>query len=388
VKTAGCVRVLDVVARYTSPSLGCTQAAVDLLCAAVNDAEVWRESWQVMRNLLQPAGAPGLAASNRLLATLHTPPPAAQEDLVRWSEQLRGAVFLVSMAHWGSASVANQRHSRTQVLETLTAAATAAAGCGEETVGTEVLMSVSRLVRTVGRELRLEWGPACRALAAVLSRDAARLHHSPPPAPPVSLLTSPPTGRAAGAWQRGERESAAAGEASGSGAGGGAAAGSGAVLLATVRVDAKTGQAVRGVLDAMATLRRSGDWHGQDADYFLVVKSAMGLRMQGGQDTGMSEESSGQLVEEGLALEALAFDAASIHPAHAGWLGRLPPLMDAFFRRSAQAAVRLGALEVTSPRPNSRPNISLSIRVQFPHRAPSASRAECGGGCADRWCDS
>ena len=102
----------------------------------------------------------------------------------------------------------------------------------------------------------------------------------------------------------------------------------------------------------------------------------------------MSEESSGQLVEEGLALEALAFDAASIHPAHAGWLGRLPPLMDAFFRRSAQAAVRLGALEVTSPRPNSRPNISLSIRVQFPHRAPSASRAECGGGCADRWCDS
>eukprot|EP00741_Cyanophora_paradoxa_P012597 tig00020614_g12172.t1 len=150
-----CVGFLAVAVRRTTLPASCVEAFNAALCHAVNLDPLSRQAWPIMKAALgSGAGQAGLRA---LAGLLDGRRGAAEAPLVR------GAVFFLGMAAWGSTRVPTLRYPFSAIV----AAMQRALSCPHPIVPYEVLLALRRLLRKYGPELRGEWEGVVGALRAV-----------------------------------------------------------------------------------------------------------------------------------------------------------------------------------------------------------------------------
>ncbi|KJE91024.1 hypothetical protein, variant [Capsaspora owczarzaki ATCC 30864] len=142
-----CLSVLDWFIRSGAIPVPCLTQTIAVLCRTVNIEVVSQTSWQSMRNLLKSAIGYNVLRTMCLMLE-EQPPQRPPTDL------LRGAVFFLGMATWGSQRVQSLRHSFTTVLPAFVAVLTSK----QLVVAYEVTLSLSRLLKKYGAELDpVEW---------------------------------------------------------------------------------------------------------------------------------------------------------------------------------------------------------------------------------------
>jgi len=146
---------------------------ISCLCRVVNLAELTKDAWNTMRNLM--GTHLGHSALYNLCQMIHN---AANRDDVAL---IRGAVFYIGMSLWGTTSVKSLKYSAMTVLPTFMAALKA----DHQLVTYEVTLQVERLVVRHGDDLRApSWEEAVNILLQLVSHldqcDTtlrATLHH-------------------------------------------------------------------------------------------------------------------------------------------------------------------------------------------------------------------
>eukprot|EP00736_Rhodelphis_marinus_P004723 Rmarinus@m.3964 len=110
------------------------------LCMTVNVAA--DKSWNIMQVILHANGYIGVTG---ILSIMENPGESP--------EIIRGAVYFISMATWGSRSISTLHVPYMAVLPSLRAAL----DCNNEVVAYEVVLSLHRLVKKYGESLHQEW---------------------------------------------------------------------------------------------------------------------------------------------------------------------------------------------------------------------------------------
>ncbi|XP_013385066.2 tuberin [Lingula anatina] len=138
-----CLQVLDTVVCYSFLPSDSLYYFIEALCRSVNVEKFCQTSWKLMRNLLGThLGHSGIYTMCCILQdnrNLH--------DV----SLLRGAVFFVGMALWGSKKVTSLKHTPSSVLPSFLQALQ----CKHALVAFEVVLSLERLVKKYGKELQL-----------------------------------------------------------------------------------------------------------------------------------------------------------------------------------------------------------------------------------------
>ncbi|KFD73165.1 hypothetical protein M514_04823 [Trichuris suis] len=138
-----CLDVFEVILCYSFWPEGTLQRVVILLCSLVNRKDCCQKAWTVARNLL---------CSDHGNAIICYVCKVVKEGLARQDEMLvRGAIFTVGMALWGSQKVETLSVSPTAILPSLRSAME----INSPYVVFEVSLSMQRLVRKYGRSLEM-----------------------------------------------------------------------------------------------------------------------------------------------------------------------------------------------------------------------------------------
>jgi len=359
-----CLAFFDVVARYTMPQENSVRTLTETLCRAVNEAKVSKDSWLVMRSVLM--GAYCSVAFNRLLDILQEPPrsksilPAtsvlhkvAESDFdpERHTNKTRGAIYLVSMAAWGSSKVESlsMLYSRQSILEALLASVEANQ---EPIIAHEILLSVDRLLKTSGNTLRFEW----TVIITMLQRIAAVMNFSIGPS--ASFVSQSPKARMVQAIDASETQhepqrfgtnysrsldqdsfmalSRAAmmsssqknllvsSESSLTSSRANPRAQDAAMNLKTCSVELED---LKRVLATMKAMHDSDMFQGLEADFYGLIRMVVAH------------------VPEQLALECFEHHIDLIYPAHPLWLQTLSEVMFSFYKTCTFPEVRVRALQ-------------------------------------------
>ncbi|KAJ3183780.1 Tuberous sclerosis 2-like protein [Geranomyces variabilis] len=128
--------LLDAVVRYGTVPRAALSVVTRTLCFAVNMNDSSQAAWQIMRNLLKSHRARHTMSE---LFSIVDPPPDSPATAVL---QVRGAVFIIAMANWGSQRVKSLSYSLRYLLPYLQRATELHA----ESVDTEILLSLQQLI--------------------------------------------------------------------------------------------------------------------------------------------------------------------------------------------------------------------------------------------------
>ncbi|KAK6169153.1 hypothetical protein SNE40_020258 [Patella caerulea] len=141
-----CMEVLDAVVCYSYLPSSSLYHFIAALCHLVNIARVCKESWELMRKLLGThLGHSSIHTMCCMLQDRRQPVDAIL---------LRGAVFFIGMALWGSSRVQSLKQTATSVLPSFLQALWS----HKPIVGHEVILSLQRLVKKYGKDLQnLSW---------------------------------------------------------------------------------------------------------------------------------------------------------------------------------------------------------------------------------------
>eukprot|EP00742_Colponemidia_sp_Colp-10_P008317 GILJ01009000.1.p1 GENE.GILJ01009000.1~~GILJ01009000.1.p1 ORF type:complete len:1747 (-),score=226.90 GILJ01009000.1:122-5362(-) len=166
-----CLGFFDVVVRYGTVPQSSIQSYVCALCRTVNVES--QESWQIMKNLLHSNCAyQGLSV---LLSVLDRAGACLLPDTKDTISLLRGAVFFIGMATWGSQRIDNFQIPYSAVLPSFCRVL----GCKHTVVVYEVVLSVRRLTKKYGSSLRGEWDMVLAILSGlqpyVQTKDSSSL---------------------------------------------------------------------------------------------------------------------------------------------------------------------------------------------------------------------
>ncbi|ESP04643.1 hypothetical protein LOTGIDRAFT_61259, partial [Lottia gigantea] len=137
-----CMEVLDAVVCYSYLPVSSLHHFIAALCRLVNIAKVCKESWKLMRKLL--GTHLGHSSIYTMCCMLQDRSQPVDGIL------LRGAVFFIGMALWGSSRVQSLKQSQTTVLPSFLQALNSR----HSIVGHEVVLSIQRLVKKYGKELQ------------------------------------------------------------------------------------------------------------------------------------------------------------------------------------------------------------------------------------------
>ncbi|XP_074649402.1 tuberin-like [Tubulanus polymorphus] len=139
-----CLNVFDAVICYSVLPSQALYAFVTTLCRLVNIEKFCQVSWKLMRNLLGThLGHSGIYVMCSLLKDNHN-----MSDF----HLLRGAIFFIGMAMWGSRRVSTLKHTMASVLPSVLQAVSQ---CNHPVVSYEVVLSLGRLVKKYGKELQV-----------------------------------------------------------------------------------------------------------------------------------------------------------------------------------------------------------------------------------------
>lgn len=148
-----CKRFLRIFSSIVSNGYACAMGRPDCLrtlCCMVN--EDGHGTWNIMKTLLKSPW--GHQVLRGLLQILDNAP-----DYSHWI--LRGAVFFVGMSCWGSQRVAQLQFSWGTILPSLLSAIS----CDHGVAVFEVILSIQRLIKKYGSDMRVEWDIVLEILA-------------------------------------------------------------------------------------------------------------------------------------------------------------------------------------------------------------------------------
>ncbi|XP_038058921.1 tuberin-like [Patiria miniata] len=136
------LKVLEAVVCYSCLPTDALYNFVTALCRTVGVQEFAQASWKLMRNLF------GTHLGHSAIYTMCSIMENGQNqgDVIL----LRGAVFYVGMARWGSMRVQSLKHNFTSVLPSFLKALR----CKHPTVAYEVTLSLQRLVKKYGKDMQ------------------------------------------------------------------------------------------------------------------------------------------------------------------------------------------------------------------------------------------
>lgn len=139
-----CLRCMDEIVRYSRLPSTCIAPFVSALCRTVNIERYSGFSWTIMKNVLQTYG---YSCFLSLCHILDEPLNQGMTNL------LRGAVFFLGMAVWGSQRISTLGVTPSQLLPSLTRVL----DCDAPIVAHEVCLAIRRLIRKFGDSLHFEW---------------------------------------------------------------------------------------------------------------------------------------------------------------------------------------------------------------------------------------
>ncbi|KAI8922195.1 hypothetical protein DFJ77DRAFT_485057 [Powellomyces hirtus] len=150
--------LLDAIVRYGTVPLAALSSVTRTLSFAVNMNDSSQEAWQIMRNLLKSHRA------RHTMAELFRIVDPSSEKPATSVLQVRGAVFIISMANWGSQKVKSLSYSFRYLLPCLQQATQ----LEEDMVDTEILLSLQQLISEYRENLSvLEWEAIADILAGM-----------------------------------------------------------------------------------------------------------------------------------------------------------------------------------------------------------------------------
>ncbi|KAL3877536.1 hypothetical protein ACJMK2_035233 [Sinanodonta woodiana] len=167
-----CLDVLDAVLCYSFLPSECLQHFIGALCIMVNMPKYCGASWELMRKLL------GTHLGHSCIFTMCCMLQDKQQSADY--KMLRGAVFYIGMALWGSKKVTSLKHTPTAVLPSFQQVCS----CGNQNVLNEVVLSIQRLVRKYGKDLTLVTWDIVLDIIEVTIKQFEIISSSSPPVDP------------------------------------------------------------------------------------------------------------------------------------------------------------------------------------------------------------
>ncbi|XP_064629998.1 tuberin-like isoform X3 [Lineus longissimus] len=158
-----CIQVFNAVVCYSYLPSEALHNFITSLCRLVNLDRFCQASWKLMKNLLGThLGHSGIYTMCRILQNREN---ASDYRL------LRGAVFFIGMAMWGSKRVSTLKHPHSTVLPCFLQALH---NCTHVTVVYEVVLSIQRLVKKYGTDIQfIQWQIILDIIETLLSHFEA-----------------------------------------------------------------------------------------------------------------------------------------------------------------------------------------------------------------------
>eukprot|EP01117_Protostelium_nocturnum_P006881 TRINITY_DN2467_c0_g1_i3.p1 TRINITY_DN2467_c0_g1~~TRINITY_DN2467_c0_g1_i3.p1 ORF type:complete len:1554 (-),score=306.75 TRINITY_DN2467_c0_g1_i3:98-4759(-) len=140
-----CLRFFDIIVRYGHIPSSCLTIIISSLCRTVNVERFCQSSWHILTNVLKSDY--GYQGIKSLCSILLDPNNQSTINL------LRGAIFFLGMSVWGSQRISTLSISPSSVLPPLLYVLSS----NQNIIYYEVLLSVNRLLKKYGSELKVEW---------------------------------------------------------------------------------------------------------------------------------------------------------------------------------------------------------------------------------------
>lgn len=172
-----CLLFFDVLVKYGSVPVGSITLLICTLCRIVGIDSFSMDTWVVVRNILRSHR--GHQAMLSLCAVLEDAQSAGDHpNMVAF---LRGNIFFISMACWGSERVTSIYYSFAAVLPSFLRVLS----LNHPVIAYEVLLSVRRLLRKFADKLRAEWD----VIFAILFKCSAYMAKGDQPVEKVLMQT-------------------------------------------------------------------------------------------------------------------------------------------------------------------------------------------------------
>ncbi|XP_064594447.1 tuberin-like isoform X2 [Liolophura sinensis] len=171
-----CLDVLDTVVCYSYLPSSSLYHFIASLCRVVNMPKFCEGSWELMRKLLGThLGHSSIYTMCRILQDRRQPVD---------SILVRGAVFFIGMALWGSRRVTSLKHTPSSVLPSFKQALP----CNNTMVAYEITLSIQRLVKKYGKDLQVSsWDVILDIVEALLKHVESHSSASLDPRMPSEL---------------------------------------------------------------------------------------------------------------------------------------------------------------------------------------------------------
>nr|CAH7730250.1 unnamed protein product [Callosobruchus chinensis] len=170
-----CLQIMSTVVAYSNMSPESLPKFVGALCRTVNIEKYCKDSWKIMKDLLGThMGHSALFTMCRIL----------QEKALRSdTDLLRGAVFFIHMALWGSMPISNLHCPPSSVLPSYLQAIQ----CNQAAVAYEMILGLQHLVTRHGRELHNPcWSVVLQIIAYIIQNIDLTCKY-----PPNKLIPAP-----------------------------------------------------------------------------------------------------------------------------------------------------------------------------------------------------
>ncbi|XP_033124579.1 tuberin-like [Anneissia japonica] len=159
--------VLDAVVCYRNLPTESLHRFITTLCRMLSVEEFCKASWELMRKMLGThLGHGGIYKMCCILED--------RQNLLE-PKLLKGAVFFIGMALWGSGRVPSLKYSPTSVLPSFKQAL----ACKNASVDNEVGLNINRLVKKYGRHLQLVTWDSILEIIAILFKKVQKQHPTP-----------------------------------------------------------------------------------------------------------------------------------------------------------------------------------------------------------------
>lgn len=171
-----CLEVMEAILCYSHLPTAVLQHFIVALCLTVNIEKFSQVSWKLMGNLL------GTSLGHTSIFTLCC--FLQDKKNLKNYALLRGAVFFIAMALWGTKKVPNLMHPPSAVLPSFRKAL----DCNSSIVAYEIVLSVQRLVKKSGKQLQaFTWDVILNVIERVLQYPDLQSSVQPVPVLATSL---------------------------------------------------------------------------------------------------------------------------------------------------------------------------------------------------------
>ncbi|XP_060063485.1 tuberin-like isoform X3 [Ylistrum balloti] len=164
-----CLDILDAVVCYSYLPCECLQHVIAALCRMINMPKYCLNSWELMKKLL--GTHLGHSSIYTMCCMLQDRRQPTDHNL------LRGSVFFVGMALWGSKKVPTLKHTFSSVLPSFLQVLST----NSHIVAYEVVLSIHRLVKKYGKDLQhVTWNIVMDILEGLLKLMEVSVPNQPP----------------------------------------------------------------------------------------------------------------------------------------------------------------------------------------------------------------